>query len=77
MDDNLGKQIKDIQLWIAEHDGRINAWWEQQHRHNASVDRWRRESFERMGKVEKRMGWVSGFAAAVGASVGALLSALL
>ena len=34
----LEQRIRDQELWSKEHDGRINAKWDQQDRHNARCD---------------------------------------
>lgn len=69
--------VEDVILWVAEHDGRIDAYWEAQHKLNdENADRFIDDE-SRLTSVEKRVVWFSGFAAAVGSVIGALITALL
>ena len=77
----MPKDIQGILFWIAEHDGRIDAWWGQQHRWNHEFEKRVRQDMtvlsDRVSAVEKRVVFASGVAAAVGAIFGALLTAWL
>ena len=68
--------MDDIKSWIAEHDGRIGAWWEAQRRWNDENDRVHREIVEMMHEgreriraLERRVLYATGFASAAGAGV--------
>ena len=63
---NCEARILEMLRWQAEHDGRINAWWEQQFKLNTDL-------MTRVSIVERRMIYASGFAAGVGALIGASL----
>lgn len=73
---NLGRtqpvpqDLQAVLLWIAEHDGRIEAWWDQQHRWNLSFEKEvrlsQRELSTRLTSVERRMIYVAGIAAGAG-----------
>ncbi len=70
----MEERVAKLERWAAEHDGRINAWWEAQHQWNAKAEA-RMDTFSlRLLAIEKRMMWVAGFAAAVGAFVGNFVS---
>ena len=49
------KKLEDTQLdhikWIAEHDGRINAWWEAQHKWNGETDQQLKELADVLGAL--------------------------
>ncbi len=64
--------LDDVKMWIAEHDGRITAWWDQQHKWNGNMDLKCEAMNKRLTAVEKRVIFFSGFAAAVGALIGNL-----
>jgi len=66
----MESRIIDVQRWQAEHDGRINAWWEQQFRVNQSFEK-------RLVAVERKVIWASGFAAGIGALTGGMITRLL
>ena len=62
--------VQGITVWIAEHDGRIDAWWDEQKRWNLAFEkevRTQHHGFElRLSAVEKRMIYVAGFGAGIG-----------
>lgn len=71
------KTVEDVIQWVSEHDGRIDAYWEAQHKRNDKVDERFIINEGRLTSVEKRVVWFSGFAAAVGSVIGALITAFL
>lgn len=77
MDDAIRKQLHDISLWQAEHDGRINAWWENQRNWNSRVEVKMCRASDRLSALEKKVMWFSGFAAAVGSVAGVLVTKAL
>jgi len=58
--------------WVAEHDGRINAWWESQRRWNKGVEKDVRDIFTRVRCLEHRVIFASGFIGCIGAIIGAV-----
>lgn len=70
------KDVEDVKLWIAEHDGRINAYWDQQRQFNAEVQDDMRNVFSRLNAVERRAAWMAGVGAGAGALLGTLLAFL-
>ena len=76
------ESIADTAAWVHEHDGRINAWWSQQHKLNddsrAAFSRFglRLDGLaKRIGACERKMLYVAGVASWGGAIVGALIGA--
>lgn len=65
--------IADAAAWIHEHDGRINAWWESQHKFNAEIEERFRKLENRVSAIEKRIFWMCGAASMLGAIIGAYL----
>lgn len=63
-------EIRGHDTWIANHDGRINAWWDAQHKWNAMIDIWRDGISKRLNRLEWRVAWIAGVAATVGALLG-------
>ena len=61
--------MDDIKTWIADHDGRIDAWWEAQHALNDELE-------ERITKNEKRLIWLMASAAAGGGVAGQIIATL-
>jgi hypothetical protein len=67
------ESLEDAARYIYTHEGKINAWWDAQHRLNV-LYRHRFEALEiRISSVEKRVIWASGVAAGLGAVFGSLL----
>ena len=64
------KDLDDVKLWIADHDARIDAWWQEQKTWNVKFEkevRATQHGFDiRLSAVEKRMIYVAGFGAGVG-----------
>jgi hypothetical protein len=71
------EDIEDVKQWIAEHDGKITAFWNQQHDWNKVVDVSFRDIYGRINSLEKKIMWFAGAGAAIGAIVGALLPKLI
>lgn len=78
------ESLDDVRAWIAEHDGRINAWWESQHQWNAREEsrRLAREGelsdridriSDRVHSLERRVVYVAGVMSALGALGGNLI----
>ena len=59
-----------IQIWIAEHDARINAYWEQQHKDNDIMFRKLKCIDTRVTTIEKKIMLVCGVFAGLGALLG-------
>ena len=59
--------LDDVKAWIAEHDGRIDAYWSQQFRLNIKCEEKHALLDRRVGSLEKRV-WLMAFA---GAGLGA------
>ncbi len=64
--------IDDVKRWIADHDGRINAYWAAQFKYNEKAEKRLDGYAVRLTGVEKKMFWIAGFAAAVGSVGGSL-----
>jgi len=58
--------------WEAEHDGRINAYWEQQFKTNGEIKLLTEKLSDRVMGVERKVMYISGFAAAIGGLIGGL-----
>jgi len=69
--------IDDVRAWIAEHDGRINAWWASQHEWNKQMNLHYARIEGRLSAVERKIIYASGFAAAAGSLLGAFLSGIM
>jgi hypothetical protein len=67
---NMESKLVDIARWQAEHDGRINAWWEQQFRVNKDYN-------ARLRTLERKVIWASGAMAAIGAVLGGIVTKYL
>jgi len=77
--------IDDIKMWIADHDGRIDAYWEAQFKLNDKTEG-KFVTFGdntegkfaayglRLAAVERRVMWFAGVAAGIGSVVGGLLT---
>ena len=62
--------MDDVKTWIAEHDGRINAFWDEQHRWNTTTDS-RLDNFsKRLSVLERRVMWIVGAGAVAGSLAG-------
>lgn len=71
---NRIESIEDIKIWIADHDGRIDAWWVQQHSWNKSMEGNTRSCETRLTALEKKVMYFSGASAAFGSVIGALIA---
>jgi len=68
-----GKKINDlagVKEWIAEHDGRTNAWWSAQHKLNEDNEEDMKAVLSRITSVERKVIWFTGLAAGLGALIG-------
>jgi len=68
--EDLEAKVAAMQLWVAEHDGRIEAWWEAQREWNAKMETQVIGLTQRLTAVEKRMMWWAGAAAGAGGWIG-------
>jgi hypothetical protein len=75
--EHLEGKCSDVLRWQAGHDGKINAYWEQQFNINGQVDQSLAGIFRRLGAVENKVIWASGFAACGGAVLGVVVSVLM
>ena len=66
--------IDDIKTWIADHDGRIDAYWEAQFKLNDKIEGKFGSLYNRLEALEKRVMWFAGVAAGVGSVIGGLLT---
>ena len=71
------ENLEDVQRWIAEHDGRINAWWFAQREWNDRHDTKCQDTRDKIGAlnvrltaIEKRIIYVAGVMSALGAAFG-------
>ncbi len=72
--DDVKRELQRQALWIAEHDGRINAYWEAQHKLNDSVANKLHTFRLRLDALEKRVLYMAGVASALGSLVGVLIT---
>ena len=70
----LEEAMDRARLWMAEHDGRINAYWDEQHRHNKNVDDEMRKLATSLNALERRVVTICGIAAGAGSVIGTILS---
>lgn len=71
------ESLNDVKMWIAANDARIDAFWDQQHKWNDTVDK-KFYSFRlRLEAVEKRVVWIAGIASGLGSTMGFVLSKFL
>jgi len=80
MSDRLRQRIEDlddVREWIAEHDGRIDAYWKAQFKLNDRNEEKMGAISHRLTIVERKVWQAAGFAAAAGSIVGAFLSGLI
>ena len=47
--------LEEVKLWIAEHDGRIDAWWEAQHEWNARMEKWSADVSKEIANLWKKV----------------------
>ena len=66
--------LEDVKMWIAEHDGRIDAWWDAQHRLNSDNAGKFTNLERRITAVEKKVFLISGAASGAGALIGTLVA---
>ena len=69
--------LEDVKIWIADHNGRIDAFWAHQHAWNEGVKKQLVSGERRLTALEKKVMYFSGAAAALGSVVGALLAKAL
>jgi hypothetical protein len=65
--------LEDVKVWIAEHDGRIDAWWDAQHQWNTSHHESHGAIHSRLASIERRIIYVSGIFAGAGGLLGSLV----
>lgn len=70
----LRAELRDHALWQAEHDGRINVLWTNQHDWNIKKDGDDKQRDNRLSIVEKRMVAHSLIGAAIGSVIGLLVT---
>ncbi len=69
--------LEDVKIWIADHDGRIDQLWSDQHRWNEKAEHKIGQLDNRVNSLERRVMWFSGAAAAIGAFAGVFLQNIL
>lgn len=70
----LRAEVRDHALWQAEHDGRINVLWKNQHDWNEKKDNSDAAIGSRLNILEKRMVAHSLIGAAIGSVIGLLVT---
>ena len=70
----LEKVVHQLELWRAAEAARTKAWWETQHSLNKTVDARMCKAERRISDLDLKVMWWSGFAAAMGSVLGALIS---
>ena len=73
MPDNRIENIDDLKTWVAAHDGRIDAWWDTQHKWNVKVERELLEMDKRLTTLEKRIILVAAVMSGIGTTIGQLI----
>jgi len=71
---NKLETLDDVRMHLAEESGRTEAYWSQQHERNRTFDRWKLDVERRFTALERRVGWICGVTAAVGAVIGSLVA---
>ncbi len=71
------KTVEELALWAAEHDGRVNALWDNQHSLNDLMEKRLYAISTRLGALERKVMWFAGFAACAGGLIGGVLPKLL
>lgn len=66
----IDSEVVSVSRWQGEHDGRINAWWEQQFRTNNDHEL-------RLRMLERKVIWISGLMAGLGSIGGSIITKLL
>ncbi len=66
--------LNDMKVWIADHDGRIDAYWEAQHIWNKKIEIEFKDFGLRISSCEKKIMYFAGAAAALGSVVGAFVA---
>jgi len=69
-------KIRELELWRAAHDAKIDTLWSQQFSHNSECKGDHTLAGKRMTLVERKIYWIAGLAAAAGGSLPGLLKAL-
>jgi len=64
------QDVEGAKIWMAEHDGRINAWWANQFKVNEGTSKKFNDIFKRLGNLEKRVLAMSAAGGLGGAIVG-------
>jgi len=70
----IDDRVRELEAWTREHDGRINAYWESQHKLNDQVELRFESAGRRLGALERKVMWLSGVAAALGAMLGNVIA---
>ena len=71
------EDLDDVKMWIADHDGRNDAYWTAQHVWNSTKDKEISALGNRVSAIEKRVMWVAGIFSALGAGGGVGIFSLL
>lgn len=70
------KTIEDVKVWAAHHDGKIDAFWDNQFKLNSAQTTTNLDLHVRITKVEKKVMWMAGLAAGLGGIIGPLVGRL-
>ncbi len=69
--------IEDVKTWIADHDGRIDAYWDAQHALNERTTDTLEALTHRLGALEKKVVMFAGIAAGAGGLLGTFIRSFL
>lgn len=76
MSQEMPRNLEEILLWVAHHDGRINAKWEHQEKLNSELFKKLQVVTERVSALERRVVALCCLAAAGGSVLGQQISNL-
>lgn len=74
MSNERPQTVEELALWAAEHDGKINAYWEAQHKWNYKKDTADVARDRRVTAIEKKVIVLCTLSAAVGSVIGSIVS---
>jgi len=67
----------DLREWLAKHCGKVDAYWKMQLDWNKNMLHWKDRVDIKISSLEKKVMWLTGFAAAIGAILGNLINRFL
>jgi hypothetical protein len=72
--DALNQEVKEHSEWIAAHDARGEALWDEQRRTNLAQAQVLEKLSDKVGAMQTKLAYITGFAAVLGAVLGTLLA---